>query len=197
MVIRLHGHDSASASVLIFTSLEKAIQNLVDTVAADIVPTSLRVRTFDFTQAFSVANTIAAAPDFRCALTFVELAQMLFAMFDIPLWGLIVATTCTCMLILLGARVGSQLCFFQKALFITDHNQWCVLCQCQHSDDEQRPLESKNTVLSFRSRCYPSFEHVSGGTISLWTFNARLRACFCRRCCSTTNQLFLTRWREL
>ena len=71
-------------------------QGVIDTVAADFYPTTARIQAFAFTRPFTVEGMSGAAPDTREAPRFVELASLLFAMFDLPLWSLITAAACAC-----------------------------------------------------------------------------------------------------
>ena len=80
-------------------------QGVVDTVAADFYPTEARLRAFAFTRPFTVEGMSGAAPDTHEAPHFVELASLLFSMFDLPLWTLIAAAVCAGTVTLLCARV--------------------------------------------------------------------------------------------
>ena len=88
-----------------FEHINSSTQGVVDTVAADLSPTTARMRTFAFSSPLSVQSMIVAAPGVREAPRFLKLATLLFAMLDLPLWTLIAAAACAGALTLLCARV--------------------------------------------------------------------------------------------
>ena len=79
-------------------------QGLVDTVAAPFTPLSVRMRAFAFSQPYSIQLMVGVAPE-REMVHFSKMATLLLAMFDLPLWGLILIVACTCFVLLLSAHV--------------------------------------------------------------------------------------------
>ena len=79
-------------------------QGAVDTIAADFYPLEARLRAFTFTRPFATEGMLGVAPDTQVTPHFVELAPLLFAMFDLPLWSLITASACACAATMLVAQ---------------------------------------------------------------------------------------------
>ena len=82
-----------------------SLQRLVDTAAADIAPTTARIRSFAFSHPYSVEGTFAAVPDQREAPRFLKLAMLLFSMFNLHLWALIAVIALICVSVLICAWV--------------------------------------------------------------------------------------------
>ena len=104
---RLFGRDSTGQTKSKHIRCAKTkVQGLVDTVAAEFTPTSQRIRAFVFTTPFTIEAIVGAAPNTPESPRFIELAAMLLRMFDLPLWALIIAVACACLLALLCANVS-------------------------------------------------------------------------------------------
>ena len=59
---------------------------------------------FAFSQPYSIQSMVSVAPEYDM-VQFGRVATLLFAMFNLQLWGLILITACTCFVLLFSTRV--------------------------------------------------------------------------------------------